>query len=95
LRQENERLKRDIEQALRAIKRQTAPFSRGQRKANPQPPRRKSGSAYGQRSSKQIPTHIDEVIAVPPPGQCSCGGVLQVEKIESQYQHEIVRQTIW
>src|SRR2546423_2247372 len=95
LRQENERLKRDIEQALRAIKRQTAPFSRGQRKANPRPPGRKSGSAYGQRSSKQIPTHIDEVIAVPPPGQCSCGGVLQVEKIESQYQHEIVRQTIW
>src|SRR5215469_7711986 len=95
LRQENEKLKRQLEEAQRANKRQAAPFSRGTRKANPRTPGRKSGSAYGQRHSKAVPSKVDEVIAVPPPEQCECGGSLQVEKIESQYQQEIVRATFW
>ena len=95
LRQENERLKRQLEEAQRASKRQAAPFSRGRRKPNPKPPGRKSGTAYGQRHGKAIPQQVDEVIAVPPPAQCYCGGALEVEKIASQFQHEIVRQTIW
>src|SRR5437764_7013378 len=36
-----------------------------------------------------------QVIAVPLPAQCGCGGALKVEKIEPQYQHEVVRKTIW
>jgi transposase len=95
LRQENEKLKRQLEQAQRANKRQAAPFSRGRRKQNPQMPGRKSGAAYGQRHSKAIPQKVDEVIAVPPPAQCACGGPLEVERIEPQYQHEIVRRTFW
>jgi transposase len=95
LRQENERLKRELEEAQRAQKRQAAPFSRGRRKANPQRPGRKRGAAYGQRHSKAIPEQVDEVIAVPLPAHCGCGGVLEVEKVESQYQHEVVRKTIW
>jgi transposase len=95
LREENEKLKRQLEQAQRANKRQAAPFSRGRRKANPKPPGRKSGKAYGQRHSKAIPEQVDEVIAVPPPAQCECGGKLEVESIQPQYQQEIVRQTIW
>ena len=95
LRQENEKLKRQLEEARRANKRQAAPFSRGTRKANPQTPGRKSGAAYGQRHSKAIPLKVDEVIAVPPPAQCECGGSLEVERIESQYQQEIVRTTLW
>ena len=35
------------------------------------------------------------MIPVPPPPHCECGGPLEVERIESQYQQEIVRQTIW
>jgi transposase len=35
------------------------------------------------------------VIAVPPPTQCDCGGSLELERIEFQYQQEIVRKTIW
>jgi transposase len=93
LRQENEKLKKQLEEAQRAAKRQAAPFSRGTRKSNPKPPGRKSGSAYGQHSRKAIPNNVDEVIAVPPPTHCECGG--EVEKIESQYQQEIVRKTIW
>jgi len=95
LREENEKLKRQLEEAQRASKRQTAPFSRGTRKQNPKTPGRKSGSAYGRRHSKAIPKRVDEVIAVPPPVQCACGGPLEVERIAPQYQQEIVRKTIW
>src|SRR6266478_5338440 len=95
LREENERLKKQLEEAQRANKRQAAPFSRGRPKSNPKPPGRKSGSAYGKRHSKAIPEQVDEVIAVPPPGQCECGGMLEVESIQPQYQQEIVRKTIW
>ena len=46
LQAENERLKKkikDLEEELRASKRQAAPFSKGQRKANPKRPGRKAG----------------------------------------------------
>lgn len=95
LRQENERLKRQLEEAQRANKRQAAPFSRGQRKANPQRPGRKPGDNYGQRHSKPIPKNVDEVIPVPLPGHCPCGGEVKLEKVETQYQQEVVRQTKW
>ena len=93
LRQENEKLKKQLEEAQRAGKRQAAPFSRGTRKINPQPPGRKPGSAYGQHHRKPIPKKVDEVIPVPPPAHCDCGGELEVVRTESQYQQEIQRQT--
>jgi transposase len=95
LRQENERLKRQLQEAQRANKRQAAPFSRGQRKVHPKPPGRKPGAAYGQRYGKAIPEQVDEVISVPILAPCSCGGRVEVEKVESQYQHEVLRKTIW
>lgn len=95
LRRENEKLKRQLEEAQRANKRQAAPFSRRRQKENPKTPGRKSGSAYGRRSSKPIPEKVDEVIAIPAPTQCECGGELKLESIERQYQQEIVRRTIW
>ena len=95
LREENQRLKKQLEEAQRANKRQAAPFSRGRAKSNPKPPGRKSGNAYGQRHSKAIPEQVDEVIAVPPPAQCECGGSVEVESIQPQYQQEIVRKTWW
>lgn len=95
LREENERLKRQLEEAQRAAKRQAAPFARGTRNPNPQRPGRKPGAAYGRRHRKPMPDRINEVIAVPAPARCACGGTVAFEKIESQYQHEIVRQTVW
>lgn len=95
LRQENERLKRQLEEAQRTSKRQAAPFSRGRRKVDPKPPGRKPGAAYGRRYGKAIPKHVDEVIPVPAPARCSCGGRVKAEKVEPQYQHEVVRKTIW
>jgi transposase len=95
LRQENEKLKKQLEEAQRAAKRQAAPFSRGTRNTHPKPPGRRPGSAYGQHRRKAIPKKVDEVIAVPAPTHCDCGGELEVERIASQFQQEIVRKTIW
>jgi transposase len=41
---EIERLRKALEEALRSLKRQAAPFAKGQPKANPKRPGRKSGS---------------------------------------------------
>ncbi len=95
LRKEIDNLKLQLEEAQRANKRQAAPFSRGHCKEHPKTPGRKPGSAYGQRSCKQPPRHVDEVIDVPLPKRCSCGGRVKFERTETQYQHEIVRKTLW
>ncbi len=95
LRQENERLRRELEAALRASKRQAAPHSRGKPKANPKRPGRKPGPGYGQQSCRPTPTRIDEQISVPLPEQCPhCGGGVEFQRTEPQYQEEIVRRAI-
>jgi len=55
LKAENERLRRLLEEALRASKRQAAPFSRPKLKAQPQKPGRKSGPKYGRRCRRPVP----------------------------------------
>lgn len=98
LRQEKDALKRKLELAQRAAKRSTAPFSRNKRKKNPNKPGRKPGAAHGAHRRKRIPDKVDEIIPVSAPAHCSdpnCGGALELEKIEPQYQQEIVRKTIW
>jgi transposase len=94
LREENQRLREELEAAQRAAKRQAAPFSRGKRKPNPQRPGRKSGAAHGPHSHRPIPDHVDEEIQVDAPEKCpDCGGLLTVERVDTQYQEEIVRRT--
>jgi transposase len=94
LREENQRLREDLEAAQRAAKRQAAPFSRGKPKPNPQRPGRKSGAAHGPHSHRPIPDHVDEEIRVDAPEKCpDCGGPLTVERVDTQYQEEIVRRT--
>jgi transposase len=94
LREENERLRNELEAAQRAGKRQAAPFSRGKPKKNPKTPGRKSGKAHGTHHQRPIPDHVDEEIQVNAPAECpACGGTLTVERVESQYQEEIVRRT--
>jgi transposase len=94
LREENERLRNELDAAMRARKRQAAPFSRGQPKDNPKPPGRKSGKAHGTHHQRPVPDHVDEEIQVDAPAQCpDCGGPLTLERVELQYQEEIVRRT--
>ena len=94
LREENQRLREDLEAAQRAAKRQAAPFSRGKPKPNPQRPGRKSGAAHGPHSHRPIPDHVEEEIQVAAPEKCpDCGGPLTIERVDTQYQEEIVRRT--
>jgi transposase len=49
---------------------------------------------HGPHHQRPIPDHVDEEITVSVPTQCpACGGPLTVERVESQYQEEIVRRT--
>ena len=98
LQQERQALKKKLELARRAAKRSAAPFSRNQRKQDPQKPGRKPGANHGTHHRKRVPKEVDEIIPVPVPEHCSdpnCGGALELEKTEPQYQQEIVRTTIW
>jgi transposase len=95
LKQETERLRRELEAALRASKRQAAPHSRGNPKANPKRPGRKPGRSYGRQACRPVPSRVDEHIAVPLPERCPhCGGGVERENFETQYQEEIVRRTV-
>ena len=95
LKQETERLRRELEAALRASKRQAAPHSRGNAQANPKRPGRKPGRSYGRQACRPIPSRVDERIAVPLPERCPhCGGGVERENFETQYQEEIVRRTV-
>jgi transposase len=94
LEEENKRLRKELESAQRAARRQAAPFSRGKPKNQPNRPGRKSGAAHGPHHQRPIPNQVDEEIHVSAPAQCpACGGPLRVERVESQYQEEIVRRT--
>ena len=94
LKQENERLHKELEAALRSSKRQAAPHSRGEPKAHPKRPGRKPGPDYGKQACRPTPSRIDEQIRVPLPAQCPhCGGGVEFQRSEAQYQEEIVRRT--
>ena len=95
LKQEAERLRRELEAALRASKRQAAPHSRGTPKANPRRPGRKPGRRYGRQACRPTPSRVDEQIAVPLPERCPhCGGGVEPESCQPQYQEEIVRRKV-
>ena len=95
LKQEAERLRRELEAALRTCKRQAAPHSRGNPKANPKQPGRKPGKSYGRQACRPIPSRVDKRIAVPLPEHCPhCGGGVERESCETQYQEELVRRTV-
>jgi len=89
-----ERLEQELKKARRAIHRQAAPFSKGEPKAEPKTPGRKAGSNYGEPSFRPLPQRVDEVLPAPLSRRCPCGGTVQVERIEPQYQEDIVRRTV-
>ena len=94
LQEEIKKLRKELETAQRAARRQAAPFSRGKPKSHPKRPGRKSGAAHGPHHQRPVPNHVDEEINVSAPEQCpACGGPLTIERVESQYQEEIVRRT--
>src|SRR5437870_13815981 len=65
---ENERLRKALEEALRSLKRQAAPFSRGKRKKKDRNrPGRKGGGDYGKHASRPVAERVNEEIAVAVP----------------------------
>jgi len=97
LQAENERLRRQLDEATRASKRQAAPFAKGQPKLNPRKPGRKPGKDYGTKAHRQPPTpeQIDEVHEAALPRACpDCGGPLDETHIAQQFQVEIPRKPI-
>ena len=87
--QEIAQLRESLSQAQRAAKRQAAPFSKGAPKADPKRRGRKPGRDYGLRAHRRPPQHIDEIIDVPRPDRCECGGEVDGNEVVAQYQTEI------
>jgi len=84
------------EQLRRGGKRQAAPFSKGEPKANPKRPGRKSGENHGTHHRRALPPRIDQVIEAPLPDQCPhCHGEVVETAIQQQYQTEIPREVIY
>jgi transposase len=95
LREENAKLREALQRAQRAGKRQAGPFSQGAPKNEPKTPGRKPGNDYGKKGHKKVPAKVDEVIDVPLPSTCTCGGVLVTERVAAQYQTEVPKIEPW
>ena len=80
-------LQAQLEAALRAGKRQAAPFSKGAPKPEPKTPGRKVGHPAAQRPK---PQKVDRVEEASLPSQCpGCGGPVVEDKVDVQYQVDI------
>jgi len=89
LTEQNTLLKKELEAARRAGKRQAAPFSKGDPKRKPRRPGRRRGDG-GRRGHRKPPAHIDEVVDAPLPTCCpDCRGRVEETGIEHQWQTEL------
>jgi transposase len=88
---EIEKLKALVEELQRACKRQAAPHSKGEPKANPKRPGRKAGAQYGRRGVRAIPDRVDETYHTPCPERCGCGGHVAPEGEVELYEVDIPR----
>src|SRR4030088_3137570 len=73
------RLRAELDAALRAGKRQAAPFRKGPPKPDPKRPGRKPGAQHGTHAHRPPPPpeRIDEVLEATLPGACPhCGGTV-------------------
>jgi transposase len=93
---ENERLRArvgklegELEEARRAAKRQAAPFSRGTAKSAPVRPGRRSGEQHGRHGHREPSEEVDEELDAPLAPRCECGGEIEQQRIEYQYQDEL------
>src|ERR1700709_2826058 len=90
-------LTRKLEEAVRAGKRQAAPFRKGPPKPDPKTPGRKSGGAHGTHGHRSTPPpeQVTECHEAPLPGACPhCLGHLVETGTADQFQAEIPRQPL-
>jgi transposase len=89
LRAEVERLRKELEEARRAGKRQAAPFSKGSPKADPKRPGRKPGHPPSHRPAPP-PEQVDRTIEVPLPPECpECRAPLAATSVVVHDQYQI------
>ncbi len=90
-------LTRRLDDALRAGKRQAAPFRKGPPKPDPQPPGRKAGDDHGEHAHRPPPPPdtINECHDAPLPDACPhCRGALVETGVADQYQTDIPRRPV-
>lgn len=87
-------LEKKLAEALRAQRRQAAPFSKGPPKEHPRKRGRKPGPAYGTSACRAIPEQVDEILPVSLPDSCVCGGRVRYDHTAQQFQVEIPRKPI-
>jgi len=83
------KLEGQLEEARRAGKRQAAPFSRGEPKAGPGRSGRRSGDDHGRHGRREPPASVDEELDAPLTALCECGGEIEHDRTEFQYQDEL------
>jgi transposase len=90
-------LTRRLEEALRASKRQAAPFRKKAPKPNPKRPGRKAGDQHGTHAHRPPPPpdQIDEVLEAHLPDVCPhCSGAVAETDVTQQYQIDLPQQPI-
>ncbi len=86
-----DKLEAALEESRRRSKRQAAPFSKGDPKAQPKTPGRKRGDAHGRHGHRRTPAGTpDRELAAPLPGCCpDCGGQIVHDRDAEQWQVEV------
>ena len=84
----SEDLKKQLDEARRAGKRQAAPFAKDQPQGSGKQPGRRSGAQYGRQWSRRCPPKVDETHRAPT--ACpDCGGAVEVTRVAPQHQEEL------
>ncbi len=94
---ENARLRAERDEALRAGKRQAAPFAKGPPRPDPKTPGRRSGDRHGRHGHRPppAPEQVDETHDAPLPGACpDCGGPVEETHTDQQFQTDIPRRPV-
>ena len=90
-------LRQQLQEALRAGKRQAAPFAKGPPKPDPKKPGRKPGPQHGRHGHRPPPPpeRVDETHDAPLPDACpACGGPVEETHLDTQFQTDLPRRPI-
>ena len=86
----SENLKKQLDDARRAGRRQAAPFRKDRPQGRRGRPGRRPGTEYGPQGRRPRPPRVDETYAAPAPRACpDCGGAVEVTRVASQHQEDL------
>lgn len=83
-------LEKLLGESRRSGKRQAAPFSKGEPSEDPARPGRRSGERHGRHGHRAAPVKADRELDAPVPAGCPrCGGDVELERTEDQWQVDL------